>query len=398
MFLVNQFDRVFEESDPDRIRECLGTGKMREATQEDMDRYHARMEARNRDAGNEDSLKESIYFNTVPASPDGYGMSRDLIKRELLNMGTHLHENYVGQKVGLLYSYPHSVIRMQSDIRLIYTMFESDKIPIDWVDPLNEADEVIVPSRWCQEVFAKFGVKTTVVPLGYNDRVFKYIDRPIPVKESKDFTFLHYNAFTTRKGFWEVLEAFEKEFEHNEPVKLIMKTTSSAPQIPLLPTQYPNIEVITNQVSETDLLAILARSNCMVFPSHGEGFGITPLESMATGIPVIVPNAHGISEYFNPEYMLEAEVEKKIIGETNRFKGQDVGEMVQCSVEDLRKKMRYAYNHQAEMKELGLKASKYVTKWTYRETASKLKVILDKWQAADVPKREDTNYLRLEAF
>lgn len=160
--------------------------------------------------------------------------------------------------------------------------------------------------------------------------------------------------------------------------------------------QYPNIEVICEKMTEQDLLMVLERSNCMVYPSRGEGFGITPLEAMATGLPAIVPNAHGISEYFNNQYMMEVKVSGKCPGLYQRFKGQYVGEMVICSVPDLRKQMRYAYNHQEEVYALGKAASEYVKKYTYKETAKKLAEILIKWNETEIIKRNDSKFLQVE--
>lgn len=338
----------------------------------------------------------SVYYQTVASGSDGYGMSRDIIKDELLQHEIVLDEQFHNQKIGLLYSYPNGITQFQNDVRLVMTMFESDKIPEDWPDYLKMADEVIVPSKWCHDVFLKSGVETTVVPLGYNDRIFNYIERKIPVEHDEPFTFIHYNTFNMRKGFAEVFEAFNKEFKTNEPVKLILKTTDRRAPIPIFPQEYPNIEVITGTVSEQELANIIGRANCMVYPSRGEGFGITPLEAMATGIPAIVPNAHGISEYFNSKYMLEVKADERCPGLYVRFKGQDVGEMVVCDVDDLRKQMRYAYNHQKEMHDLGKAASEYVKKFTYRETANKLAEIIKKWQNAEVVKRVDGKYLQVE--
>jgi glycosyltransferase involved in cell wall biosynthesis len=392
MLLVNRFGRVVDIQDQQVIKSMLKFRRMREATPEEVEAYHQKQAERSMTTSGV-TAHNSFYFNTVRNSPDGYGMSRDVIKSELMRLGILPSETNLGQKVGLLYSYPNAVLQMQNDVRLIFTMFESDKIPDDWPEYLREADEVIVPSKWCQKVFKKSGVETTVVPLGYNHRVFKYVERPVPVEENKDFTFIHYNAFNVRKGFFEVVKAFEAEFEPHEPVKLILKTTSEQPPLPLPKSMYPNIEVIKGQVRDFELVNILGRANCMIFPSRGEGFGITPLEAMATGMPAIIPNAHGMTEYFNPDYMLEVKIKEKTPALYRRFKGEDVGDMVLCDVDDLRRQMRYAYNHQREMKQLGKRASEYVKQWTYENTAKMLAEIINKWIAADVPKRPESKFL-----
>lgn len=393
MHLVNKFDRVVEVNDEATIKRFIKSG-MREATPEEIQAVADRRAENAAQAAS--SAGKGIYYQTVRATPDGYGMSRDLLKKELFRKGVFLSENFTGQKVGLLYSYPYGILQMRNDVRLIYTMFESDKIPEDWPEYLKAADQVIVPSKWCQSVFKKDGIASVVVPLGYNDDAFGYIDRKVPVEHEEPFTFIHYNSFNIRKGFIEVVQAFADEFKHSEPVRLILKTTTEKPPIPLVKSEYPNIEIIKGNLPESGLQALLARSNCMVYPSRGEGFGITPLEAMATGLPAIVPNAHGISEYFDPEYMLEVKIGGKCPGLYNRFKGQDVGEMVLPDVEDLRRQMRYAYNHQAEMKALGKKASKYVKAFTYKHTAAKLGAILESWENKDVTRRADSKYLQVE--
>ncbi len=166
--------------------------------------------------------------------------------------------------------------------------------------------------------------------------------------------------------------------------------------LPIPRSTYPNIEVIRGAVNERELTELLGRAHCMVYPSRGEGFGITPLEAMATGIPAIVPNEHGISEYFDKRYMLEVKAPGRCPGLYNRFKGQDVGEMVIADVDDLRRQMRYAFTHQKDMHELGKKASKYVQKYTYAKTAEKLVTILKDWQERDVEVRPDSKFLKVE--
>lgn len=391
MWLTNRFGRVIFISDLKRAERLLAKGTMQKASSAMAKQRQAEMMSTTMNTA--ESSGKTVFYQTVRRSADGYGMSRDLVKNELFKQGVFLSENMIGQKVGLLYNYPYGITQMRNDVRLIYTMFESDQIPEDWADYLNEADEVLVPSKWCKDVFKKRGVEATVVPLGYNAEVFSYIERPVPFKNEEPFVFIHYNSFNVRKGFIEVFNAFTEEFLPEENVKLILKTTAEKPPIPVIPSQYPNVEVLKGSVSEEELLSILGKANCMVYPSRGEGFGITPLEAMATGLPAIVPNAHGISEYFDPEYMLEVKIEEEIPALYNKFKGEDVGKMVVCDVDDLRKQMRYAFSHQQEMHNMGKKASEYVKQYSYRETATKLKGIIEHWQNKHVPRRADAEYL-----
>lgn len=390
MWCVNKFGRVVELEEI-AAKGKIASGRLREATESEVAEFIASRPA-------DQVVKNTrfnVYYSSVRRTPDGYGTSRDILTRELADLDIGLSEHYEGQKVGLLYNYPYTVESMRTDVRLVYTMFESSKIPEDFIEPLLAADEVIVPSRFCQEVFARDGIKSTVVPLGYDGSVF-YPRHRKPVENGEPYVFIHYDGFNMRKGFKEVFEAFTKEFGKDPAVKLIIKTVQNHPPIPVIPAAYPNIEVISAEYTPKELCDLLARAHCMVYPSRGEGFGITPLEAMATGLPAIVPNAHGIAEYFNKTFMLEVKVSHTCPGLYNRFKGQNVGDMVVCDVDDLRRQMRWAFENQSAAANLGYNASEYVKAFTYAKTAQNLARIIDRWERTEVVRKQNGDNLRVE--
>jgi glycosyltransferase involved in cell wall biosynthesis len=49
-------------------------------------------------------------------------------------------------------------------------------------------------------------------------------------------------------------------------------------------------------VSEPDLRALVSGALALVHPSRDEGFGLTPLEAMAAGVPAVVSDAGALPE------------------------------------------------------------------------------------------------------
>lgn len=351
-------------------------------------------------ASNADTqTNKGIYLATVSqGGKDGYGIASAKLIKWLQSEGIKISTHNTGQKIAILFHNPYSILRLEAPYRILYTMFESDKLPDDWQEYLEAADLVLVPSKWCQSVFAKKGIKTQVVPLGYDEEIYTFKPRINKRESNQDFVFLHYNAFNVRKGFLEVFKAFCKAFDKTEPVKMIFKTTLDHIPLSMPKSEYPNIEIIRGKVEENELLDILYRSDCFVYPSRGEGFGMTPLEAMATGLPAIVPNAHGISEYFDPEYMYEAKVKEECPAIYSRYKGIDVGKMVVCDVDQLAQQMRYVYEHQEEARAKGRAAAEYVKNWTFKKTAQELKAIIEGAQKLDLKDRPLKNVLSLEVI
>ncbi len=80
-------------------------------------------------------------------------------------------------------------------------------------------------------------------------------------------------------------------------------------------------------VPDEDLAVLYRMATAYVFPSLSEGFGIPPLEAMATGLPVICSNVSSIPEvcgdaaiYFNPRSIKDIREKIELILERDDLK------------------------------------------------------------------------------
>ena len=125
-------------------------------------------------------------------------------------------------------------------------------------------------------------------------------------------------------------------------------------------TPVDNSELMSNFFKKVD---------CFVFPTRGEGFGLTPLEAMATGMPAIVTNWSGPCEYMNSDvgWLLDYTlVPAKDFTET--VYKEECGNWAEPSFDQLVQIMRYAYEHRDEVKQKGKAAAKYVREnWTWKK-------------------------------
>lgn len=395
LYLLNPSGSVVEIGDQDEYQRLLTKGFTLPSPGQ-IGEYQRLRDAQFRVSHPEPANESQVYYASVSPARNGYGIASDFLLQEFANVGIKFSQAQAGQKIGFLFHAPYSITRLDNPVKIIYTMFESDKIPPEWTEYLDAADLIIVPSHFCMEVFAKAGYSARVVPLGFNQKDFTYVERPIKHDTHENFYFLHYDAFNIRKGFLELFKAFLKAFDPSEPVKMIFKTTKDQIPLPMPPSEYPNIKIITGGVTDQELAAMCHKADAFVFPSRGEGFGMTPLEAMGTGLPTIVPNAHGISEYFNEEFMYGVKVAKRSPAAYKRYKDQDVGNMIEVDIDDLAAKMRYVYEHEKEAKEKGKKAAEYVKQFSFHNTALQLKAIFDEYLAKDFPVKPIANILPLE--
>lgn len=237
--------------------------------------------------------------------------------------------------------------------------WETTLIPKSWVSRINLFDALLVPCKQNIEAFHNSGVKVPIelIHWGLDPLRFYRLDRP----EREVFTFGHMGALSFRKGTDLLIEAFQQAFPNEKDVKLICKTSFNTYPFN---TKDPRIKVMMTPFSPEELISeFFKQIDCFVFPTRGEGWGMTPMEAMATGIPAIVTGWAGPMEYMSPEdgWLLDY----KLTPATNfseKVYHEDCGEWAEPNKDQLIEFMRYAYSHRAEVKEKGAKAAARMSK------------------------------------
>lgn len=113
-----------------------------------------------------------------------------------------------------------------------------------------------------------------------------------------------------RKNLPRLIRAFRKYLQtKNDKTKLVIVGKKAWMFDEILKTVLngTNDVVLTDYVSDTDLVRLYNAAQAFIYPSYYEGFGIPPLEALACGTPVAVANATSLPEvvgnagvYFDP--------------------------------------------------------------------------------------------------
>lgn len=106
-----------------------------------------------------------------------------------------------------------------------------------------------------------------------------------------DFVFIYTGRMTKNKGLFELLEAFSK-LKTNVTCKLLLIGRGGVAKQPL-----PKEVIVIGEVSHEEIHSYYNMADCAVLPSLvEEAFGLTILEAMLSGLPIITTDAGAIPE------------------------------------------------------------------------------------------------------
>lgn len=251
------------------------------------------------DAVGLDVVPRRLKFNDSP-SPDLYN--------KLAGKSAHDCD------ILIQHTLPHQYVYDANYFNVGMFASESDYILPLWVESLNLMDLVVVFNWFSKSACERSGVIKPIVvwPHAFDMAELenaKLAEKIVmsPLVEN-DFKFLYCGEFNARKNLPDLIRAFHLEFDCDEPVSLIIKTTKGD-----YPTEaacydalqkmvdgvkaeldkYPRAEMYKKEIVAVEdlprdrLLQLYNTVDCFVSASYGEAWGIPGFECAAVGKPVV---------------------------------------------------------------------------------------------------------------
>ncbi len=274
----------------------------------------------------------------------------------------------------LIIAEPFRVAKFAPDGRaVVFTMWETDALPAEWVATLNLAGRVIVPSRWVADGFRASGVTVPVdvVPLGCDTGVFA----PSPAgsaHESGEVVFGTAGALAAggeRKNVQRVIDAFHLAFPTEPGVRLRVKLSPASRMVET--GGDPRVEVIRAVLTPGELAGWYRSLTAFVSASAAEGFGLHLLETMACGVPLVSAAFSGETEFFDGDagYVLPHRV-VPARGEVY------AGRWAEVTADDVAAAMREVARDVREARRRGARAAARAGRFTWAETARRVAAVV----------------------
>ncbi|MCL2924633.1 MAG: tetratricopeptide repeat protein, partial [Trichodesmium sp. MAG_R04] len=180
----------------------------------------------------------------------------------------------------------YSNLVKNDNINYILTMFESSQIPSSWVEAINNNfTEVFVPHNYVRKAFQDSGVvcPISILPLAYSKR-----KRVEPMSKEPGKLKLGYLCGPAkRKNVEQLIQGVEELFQEGKKIELFIHCNWLKPEQKQW-SKLPFVNLTEGKLSDDFINQWYSQLDAYICPSSGEGWSLTPRESMSLGIPTII--------------------------------------------------------------------------------------------------------------
>jgi len=164
------------------------------------------------------------------------------------------------------------------------------------LEELNQADGVIfVSNGMAEQVLSRYDIRnTTVIRNGYNQEMFSYPPQGRALADRNNVRLLSIGGLNRIKGHDILIDAM-KRLGNNYSLTLVGEGEKKEEYQNAIAASQIKATIIGFR-DQTDVRTLMWESDFLCMPSRSESFGISAVEAMATGLPVIGSNVGGIKD------------------------------------------------------------------------------------------------------
>ncbi|PLT28890.1 glycosyltransferase [Peribacillus deserti] len=331
---------------------------------------------------------------------------KDKSKKERISKLMNKKESRNKPKILIYHSPPGNIQAVEGkkyEVTFLNTVWETTKIPAEWLPILHSFDAVTVPCTLNIQAFIQSGVKVPVflTPHGADTELFTPANKKMSIHEAKGkFIFVSVFDFQHRKNPETLLKAYWEEFDADEQVLLVIKTYgNSRKNILNAIYNYKKMlgvgdisapfKIITGVLDEKQFKGLYTLGNAFVLPTRGEGVGLPFIEALSSGVPVISTAWGGQMDFLHeknsfltnyklchPSVSMNSEhAISTIYSDLFESEGQLWAE---ADIADLKKQMRAAFESPAICRAKGERGRKDMLKLTWDKAGCSLKQAVEK--------------------
>lgn len=262
---------------------------------------------------------------------NGYGYATHNMYASLKRLGYEVSPNDESADVEVWFDQPHHWTWSKSTYRVGYHPWESTEIDPDWLRAMENCNEVWTPSPIIADWYRDWGLPSVhVYEHGVDTETWAVTERSV----SDTIKFLHVGGEAVRKGADVTLDAFRAAFQgHRDDVELTLKMNNEGWKV----KRIGKVTIMNELVSESELVSLFHNHHVFVYPSWGEGFGLNPLQAMATGMPTICTGAWApYQRLLDPDLIIDSRLTE------SPWPKIHPGKMFKPDFDDLVDKLRWA--------------------------------------------------------
>ena len=211
-----------------------------------------------------------------------------------------------------------------------HTVWDTDRLPDHWVECLNSADLLVVPSRFSAAAIASSPVVRPVA-------VVPHAVTTVPIRAGESSgaspeTFVFYTIadWNERKAPFKTIEAYLRAFTSRDRVLLVVKTSHrdfrapppigrrevepgtaawSLAQLLARHRDPPAVRLSPWPITSANIAMLHRRADCFVSLCRGEGWGLGAFDAAAHGNPVVITGFGGQLDYLGDSpYLVDFEL------------------------------------------------------------------------------------------